>query len=124
MDLSFGKIYKILGNCIGEQTRGIKGGGYEPFDTNIIKWYQTTRDKLKKENGNYVPSIVFQHIPMCEYYKILKRVKSTANIKFAVFSFIARDRQAYSLHIMNRKMFDRARFEYAPQQDIQSPDYP
>ena len=26
--------------------------------------------------------------------------------------------------LMNRKMFDRARFEYAPQQDIQNPDYP
>lgn len=51
-----------------------KGGGYEPFNVEIIKWYQNTRDKLKSENGDYVPSIVFQHIPMDEYYKVLKRV--------------------------------------------------
>ena len=51
-----------------------KGGGYEPFDPAIIKWYQKTRDELKDKNGDYVPSIVFQHIPMDEYYHVLKRV--------------------------------------------------
>lgn len=122
----FEKIYKKLGNCIGEQASGIngggtynipimssdgerivnniylfdsgtdaKGGGYEPFDTSIIKWYQTTRDELKKENGSYVPSIVFQHIPMCEYYKILKRVKSTA--KGAIRAFRAHKNEYYVL---------------------------
>ncbi len=51
-----------------------KGGGYEPFDTRIIDWYRNKRDDLKNETGNFVPSIVFQHIPMDEYYKVLKRV--------------------------------------------------
>ncbi len=51
-----------------------KGGGYEPFDTDIINWYKKTRDELKAETGDYVPSIVFQHIPMDEYYKVLKQV--------------------------------------------------
>lgn len=51
-----------------------KGGGYEPFDTKIIEWYKSTRDRLKAENGDYVPSLVFQHIPMDEYYNVLKRV--------------------------------------------------
>lgn len=104
----FEKIYKNIGNCIGEQAVGIdgggtcnipiyssdgekivnniylfdsgtdaKGGGYEPFDENIIKWYRATRDDLKKQSGVYVPSLVFQHIPMCEFYNVLKRVNST-----------------------------------------------
>ncbi len=52
-----------------------KGGGYEAFDPNIIDWYKRTRDALKEKNGAYVPSIVFQHIPLPEYYNVLKRVK-------------------------------------------------
>lgn len=51
-----------------------KGGGYEPFDKNIIEWYKHTRDTLKKENGDYIPSLVFQHIPLFEHYEVLKRV--------------------------------------------------
>lgn len=52
-----------------------KGGGYEAFDKKIISWYKAKRDELKEKNGKYVPSIVFQHIPLPEYYCILRRVK-------------------------------------------------
>lgn len=52
-----------------------KGGGYEAFDPAIIDWYRKTRDALKAETGHYVPSLVFQHIPMPEYYHVLRRVK-------------------------------------------------
>lgn len=100
----FENIYKKIGNCIGEQAKGIdgagtynipiyssagdkivsniylfdsgtdaKGGGYEPFSKDIIKWYKDTRDQLKEKSGNYVPSIVFQHIPMEEYYMVLQK---------------------------------------------------
>ncbi len=101
----FERIYKKLGNCIGEQAEGVdggetynipiyasdnsgrivnnvylfdsgtdaKGGGYEPFSKDIINWYKNTRDSLKNQTGDYVPSIVFQHIPMDEYYKVLQR---------------------------------------------------
>lgn len=51
-----------------------KGGGYEPFSPEIIAWYRKKRDELKAENGDYVPSIVFQHIPMFEHYNVLRRV--------------------------------------------------
>lgn len=51
-----------------------KTGGYEPFDTQIIEWYKNKREELKAKNGDYVPSIVFQHIPLPEYYNVLKRV--------------------------------------------------
>lgn len=52
-----------------------KGGGYEPFRTDIIDWYKKKREELKAQNGDYVPSIVFQHIPMFEHYNVLKQVK-------------------------------------------------
>ncbi len=52
----------------------MKTGGYYPFSTEIITWYKKTREELKNRNGAYVPSIVFQHIPLPEYYNVLKRV--------------------------------------------------
>lgn len=54
-----------------------KGGGYEPFDPKIIDWYKKTREKLKEKNGDYVPSLVFQHIPLFEHYNVLKRVRKS-----------------------------------------------
>lgn len=112
----FEKIYKSYPCCIGEQAKGVdgggtynipikssdgsktvfnlylfysgtdaKGGGYEPFDTKIIEWYKSTREKLKEENGQYVPSLVFQHIPLFEHYNVLKKVSKRT--KGAVPSF-------------------------------------
>lgn len=47
---------------------------------NQLKWYKNTRDKLKEENGGYVPSVVFQHIPVNEIYELLIEVpKGTPN---------------------------------------------
>lgn len=51
-----------------------KGGGYQPVHESQIQWYQQCRDQLKAEAGDYVPSIVFQHIPCHEYYQVLKQV--------------------------------------------------
>ncbi len=45
-----------------------KGGGYESVSKEQIEWYRQTRDSLG------VPSILFQHIPLCEYYHLLKEV--------------------------------------------------
>ncbi|MCD7873103.1 MAG: metallophosphoesterase family protein [Clostridiales bacterium] len=72
-----------------------KGGGYEPFDPEIIKWYKKKREELKEKNGGYVPSIVFQHIPMCEYYNVLKRVKKSE--KCAVRAFRTHKNEYYKL---------------------------
>lgn len=47
---------------------------------NQIEWYKNTRDRLKEENGDYVPSVVFQHIPVNEIYELLLEVpKGTPN---------------------------------------------
>ncbi len=41
---------------------------------NQLEWYKATREQLKNENGEYVPSIVFQHIPVPEIYELLIEV--------------------------------------------------
>lgn len=47
---------------------------------NQLEWYKNTRDRLKEENGEYVPSVVFQHIPVNEIYELLMEVpKGTPN---------------------------------------------
>lgn len=39
-----------------------------------INWYRSVRDRLYEDNGRYIPSIVFQHIPVPEIYELLKEV--------------------------------------------------
>ena len=47
---------------------------------NQLEWYRNTRESLKDDNGNYIPSVVFQHIPVNEIYELLMEVpKGTPN---------------------------------------------
>lgn len=47
----------------------VKGKGYESVHPEQIEWYQSKAEELKNENGgNYVPSVVFQHIIVQEIY--------------------------------------------------------
>ncbi len=87
---------KVISNIyLFDSGTDAKGGGYEPFDPRIIEWYKKTRDKLKEENGHYIPSIVFQHIPMDEYYNVLKRVKK--HTKGAIRAFRTHKNEFYTL---------------------------
>ncbi len=59
-------------------SRGYTGkiGVYSAITENDIKWYRNKREELKeKNNGEYVPSLVFQHIPVPEIGRLLKKVK-------------------------------------------------
>lgn len=48
---------------------------FAPVKPSQLEWYRRTRDRLAKENsGNYLPSLVFQHIPVPEFYEFLKEV--------------------------------------------------
>ncbi len=38
-----------------------------------LVWYKNERDSFKNENGRYLPSIVFQHIPVPEFYNIIDK---------------------------------------------------
>lgn len=70
-----------------------KGGGYEAFDKNILRWYRQTRDALREKNGDYVPSIVFQHIPLPEYYHVLRQV--SRHTKGAIQAFRTHKHEFY-----------------------------
>ncbi|MDR3345408.1 MAG: metallophosphoesterase family protein [Oscillospiraceae bacterium] len=56
-------------------SNGNQGGGYAPVKPEQIDWYRARRDELAAANGGEpVPSIVFQHIPVQEYYEVLSKV--------------------------------------------------
>lgn len=49
-------------------------GGYAWVEDDQIDWYERTCDVLAALNGgDVIPSIVFQHIPVCEEYELLKK---------------------------------------------------
>lgn len=50
------------------------GAGYAPVDKKQIEWYVSRREQLKAENGDYLPSLVFQHIPVPEFFDVIKEV--------------------------------------------------
>lgn len=50
------------------------GGTCAHVSGSQLYWYKKTRERLKEENGGYVPSIVFQHIPVPEIYELLAEV--------------------------------------------------
>lgn len=52
--------------------------GYDCVHKNQIEWYKATRDSyIEKNNGIAVPSLVIQHIPVCEVFELLTKVKRT-----------------------------------------------
>lgn len=55
------------------------GAGYAPVDKKQIEWYVSRREQLKAENGDYLPSLVFQHIPVPEFFDVIKKVPKGTN---------------------------------------------
>ena len=49
-------------------------GSYSPVRKEQIDWYKDTRNALS-EDGKYLPSIVFQHIPVPEFYEVINKVR-------------------------------------------------
>lgn len=48
--------------------------GYAWVENDQIEWYERTCDEITAQNdGEVVPSLVFQHIPVCEEYDLLKK---------------------------------------------------
>lgn len=49
-------------------------GKYAYVETDQIEWYEQASNALKSKNkGNPLPSVLFQHIPVMEEYKLLKK---------------------------------------------------
>ncbi|MGN0532646.1 MAG: metallophosphoesterase family protein [Eubacterium sp.] len=116
-------IYKEFEGFIGESAEGIDGVGnhcfeikdgddikyllytidshsslkigYDNVHENQINWYRDTRDKYEKLTGAPVPSVVIQHIPVCEVFQLMHRVKRTK--KGAVRGFRTHDGEYYVL---------------------------
>lgn len=51
--------------------------GYDNVHENQIEWYRNKRDEYEQKTGSVVPSVVIQHIPVCEVFDLMKRVKFT-----------------------------------------------
>ncbi len=71
-------------------------GTYSPVFEHQIQWYKNEREKIKTENGAYLPSLVFQHIPVPEFFDVIKQVKK--GTKGSVEAFYNHANEFYVLH--------------------------
>lgn len=118
------EIYKELDGFIGESEEGIDGVGnqcieikdndevkyllylidshsnlklgYDNVHENQIEWYKNTRDSYEEKLGHLVPSVVIQHIPVCEVFELLTQVKKSK--KGAVRGFRTHDGEYFVLN--------------------------
>ena len=72
------------------------GAGYAPVDKEQIEWYVSRREQLKAENGDYLPSLVFQHIPVPEFFDVIKKVPK--GTKGAVPAYGAHENEFFVLN--------------------------
>lgn len=72
------------------------GAGYAPVDKKQIEWYVSRREQLKAENGGYLPSLVFQHIPVPEFFDVIKKVPK--GTKGAVPAYGAHENEYFVLN--------------------------
>lgn len=72
------------------------GAGYAPVDKKQIEWYVSRREQLKAENGDYLPSLVFQHIPVPEFFDVIKKVPK--GTKGAVPAYGAHENEYFALN--------------------------
>lgn len=70
--------------------------GYDNVHENQIEWYKNTRDSYEEKYGHLIPSIVIQHIPLCEVFELLTEVKK--NTKGAVRGFRTHANRFYILN--------------------------
>ncbi len=71
-------------------------GGYDRVHPDQIEWCSKKSAEIKAANGGKaVPSIVFQHIPVCEIYNVLKEVPK--GTKGALAAFRSRKGKFYTL---------------------------
>ena len=70
--------------------------GYAPGDKKQIEWYVSRREQLKAENGDYLPSLVFQHIPVPEFFDVIKKVPK--GTKGAVPAYGAHENEYFVLN--------------------------
>ena len=72
------------------------GAGYAPVDKKQIEWYISRREQLKAENGDYLPSLVFQHMHVPEFFDVIKKVPK--GTKGAVPAYGAHENEYFVLN--------------------------
>ena len=70
--------------------------GYDCVHENQIEWYKKTRDAYEQKYGHFIPSVVIQHIPLCEIFELLCEVKK--GTKGAVRGFRTHANKFYVLN--------------------------
>lgn len=70
-------------------------GAYSPVFEEQVNWYKAERDKQKEQNGKYLPALVFQHIPVPEIFRAIKRVEK--GTKGAVEAYYSHSNEFYTL---------------------------
>ena len=70
--------------------------GYDNVHENQIEWYRKTRDSYEEKNGAPIPSVVIQHIPVCEVFELLTKVRRTK--RGAVRGFRTHDGEYFVLN--------------------------
>ena len=70
-------------------------GCYSPVSKEQVEWYKNERERIKEANGEYLPSLVFQHIPLPEYFRAIKR--STHFTRGSVEAFYSHKNEFYVL---------------------------
>lgn len=83
----------------------LSDGSYAPVKPEQMDWLRGERDRLEKENGAPLPAFVFQHIPLPEYYDVLKQVpKGTKGAVEAYFD------HANEFYVLPEKALSRGDF--------------
>lgn len=85
----------IFNLYVFDSNRKDENGSYSPLFPIQIDWYKSERERIFKENGKYLPSLVFQHIPLPEYYDVIKKVPKRT--KGAVEAFFSHKNEFYVL---------------------------
>lgn len=79
--------------------------GYDNVHKNQIDWYRKTRDSYAEKAGSPIPSVVIQHIPVCEVFELLTQVRRTK--RGAVRGFRTHDGEYF---ILNRERVNETGF--------------
>lgn len=88
-----GKEEKVFSIFLIDSNGNSKNGGYEPVYREQLEWFKSIRKKEIESYGKLSKGIVFQHIPLQEYYNTLKKVEKGA--ENSVVGFRKRNKNSY-----------------------------
>lgn len=86
---------KVFNICLFDSNGQSPTGEYMPVKEEQLQRYKELCAKEKQKLGKNLPQLVFQHIPVPEYYDVIKRVKF--GTRGAVEAFRVRKHQYYAL---------------------------